>query len=389
MIKVLILVATYLFSMNAMSDGLLRTTNLKSYCGQYDRQTVIYLDQGIISKKDPNWFKDILNKLKFLPGEQVQVVTINHGGSVVEEAWSGCYPALTEERYQKEKAQEGFTSLVTGGVDDKLKNDQKMFSKWLKQGLAAPLARTQHSDVPRYTESSFPIKKLVEALYYDAPRLDLKNGISRVILFSDMVEKSELVGDYSNSAEDTAKKVKKRYPAFFNHADFFVYGIKYTNDDSRINSWLEEFWRTYLGNSGAYIKSYSTQLVVPKAISSLKVHSYSGMITGKDGDKYSVQLRLGYDQSGLLAHSVYALDNEGYYLPLRGDFKCKGNNCVLTSVIESSNTEFFEKGYVLELKGSNKELSGIVGSKDPNVVDDRGNIYRYNVSLKLDSSLKL
>ena len=187
MIKVLILVATYLFSMNAMSDGLLRTTNLKSYCGQYDRQTVIYLDQGIISKKDPNWFKDILNKLKFLPGEQVQVVTINHGGSVVEEAWSGCYPALTEERYQKEKAQEGFTSLVTGGVDDKLKNDQKMFSKWLKQGLAAPLARTQHSDVPRYTESSFPIKKLVEALYYDAPRLDLKNGISRVILFSDMV----------------------------------------------------------------------------------------------------------------------------------------------------------------------------------------------------------
>ena len=53
MIKVLILVATYLFSMNAMSDGLLRTTNLKSYCGQYDRQTVIYLDQGIISKKDP------------------------------------------------------------------------------------------------------------------------------------------------------------------------------------------------------------------------------------------------------------------------------------------------------------------------------------------------
>ena len=111
----------------ANADGLLRTTNLDKYCQNDpgDRQTVIYLDQNIIASKDPNWYKDLINKVEYRPGEKVQFVNINSGGSTVELIWETCHPSVSPERLKKMKASEGFGALFTGGITDNLANDNK------------------------------------------------------------------------------------------------------------------------------------------------------------------------------------------------------------------------------------------------------------------------
>ncbi len=384
-----ILTSLLLLPSLAQADGLLRTTNLKSYCAQQgvQRQTVIYLDQGIIAKTDSNWYRDIINKTKFFPGERLQVVTIKDGGGVVEEAWDSCYPAYTEAEYKKRKANEGFGSLLTGGVDDKLKGDLKSFNKWFKQALAHPLAQTRHESTPNYSAGKFPQKKLVEALYYDSARMDLTNAVSRVIIFSDMMENSDLLQHDDFEPSKAADAAAKRFPTFLNHASIYVYGINYTNNQTRLNNQLEAFWKRYLLQSGAHVKNYSTQLVLPKKNQLFTAQSYTGHLTQSDGRKLSTSMRLAYTPDRKLIHSVFTIGD--YYMPISGDFYCSGANCELTAAVTYSNFDAFRKGDALQLSGSLKALAGKVGAKDDSVIDEKGSIYRFNVEYLKDRNLSL
>ena len=296
MLKKLSVLLFFTILSSEVSADLLRTTDLKKYCSQegVKRQTILYLDQGIIAKKDPNWYKDILNKTKFFPGERLQVVTIKTGGTKIEQAWDTCYPTYTANIYDALKSKEGFGSMFTGGVDENLANDLKSFNKSFTQALAHPLRDTKHDMPPSYSKGNFPGKKLVEALYYDAKRLDLENGISRVIIFSDMIEQSDLI-EHSNFDPSTAvDKIAKRFPLFLNPASFYIYGVNYTNEDTSLNQKMESFWNAFLLKSGAVVEHYGTQLVLPKNNQLFSAHSYQGKLTQSDGKKLASKLRLAF-----------------------------------------------------------------------------------------------
>lgn len=387
--KLIILSCALLMSSASYADGLLRTTNLKAYCGQagVQRQTVIYLDQGIIAKKDANWFRDIINKTKFFPGERLQVVTIKDGGGVVEEAWDSCYPSFTPAEYKKRKENDGFGSVFTGGVDDKLKGDLKSFNKWYKQALAHPLAQTRHETMPQFGKGNFPKKKLVEALYYDSARMDLTNAVSRVIIFSDMVENSEVLNHANFKPEAAADAAAKRFPTFFNHASVYIYGINYTNNETELNNKLETFWKRYLLQSGAHVKNYSTQLVLPKKNQMFVAQSYSGNLKQSDGRLLATSLRLAFTPDRKLIHSVFTIGD--YYMPITGDFFCSGQNCQLKAAVSGSNFKAFQKGDAMTLSGSLDKMTGKVGAKDDSVIDEKGSIYRFDVEYNKDRNLSL
>ena len=388
-VLLLALPVAVLLSSNAFADGLLRTTNLKAYCGQagVQRQTVIYLDQGIIAKKDANWFRDIINKTKFFAGERLQVVTIKDGGGVVEEAWDSCYPAFTPAEYAKRKKNDGFGSVFTGGVDDKLKGDLKSFNKWFKQALAHPLAKTRHDNTPSFSAGNFPQKKLVEALYYDSARMDLTNGVSRVIIFSDMVENSDLFSHKNFNPQQAADAAAKRFPTFFNHASVYAYGINYTNNQTELNGKLETFWKRYLLQSGAHVKNYSTQLVLPKKNQLFVAQSYTGKLKQSDGRMLATSLRVAFTPDRKLIHSVFTIGD--YYMPISGDFFCSGQNCELKATVTNANFKAFQKGDALTLAGSLEKLSGKVGAKDDSVIDEKGSLYRFDVQYSKDRNLSL
>ncbi|MFT6835379.1 MAG: hypothetical protein ACJA0H_001417 [Francisellaceae bacterium] len=386
--KIIIMVLV-LISTHAYADGLLRTTDLKKYCGQdgIERQTVIYLDQGIIAKKDPNWYKDILNKTKFLAGERIQVVTINAGGSTVEQAWDSCFPSYTSKKYNTIKEEEGLGSLFTGGIDDNLKNDKSSFSKWFKQALAHPLAGSKHDTAPNFSSRGFPSKKLVEALYYDSNRMNLKNGITRVIIFSDMIEKSDLVDHAIFKPLEKAKEISKRFPMFLNHASIYVYGINYTNNNTALNEKMQAFWEQYLLSSGANIEQYGTQLVLPRVDSTFEAYSYTGRLTQSDGKKLATKIRIAYTPDGALIHSWITIGD--YFMPIKGTLNCSGQDCKVTATITNSTFDGFAKNDILQLQGTHKELKGKIGAKDDSIIDEQGKIYRFDVEYVQDLNLAL
>jgi len=386
--RFIIALLVFLFASTVEADGLIRTTDLKKYCGQegINRQTVIYLDQSIIAKKDPNWFRDILNKAKFLPGERVQIVTIKDGSSTVEQAWDACYPAYTPENYSVLKKDEGFGSVFTGGIDDAIKNDNKAFTMRLQQALAHPLQETRHEQAPKY-KSEFPRKKLVEAFYYDSKRLDLKSGIARVIVFSDMIENSDLVKHALFDPVKDSVSVSNRFPVFFNHASFYIYGINYTNSDTALNEKMERFWRQYFIKSGAEISHYGTQLVLPRDDGMFSAKSYKGKLTQSDGKRLATSMRLAYLPNGDLIHSWLAVGDN--FMTLSGNMSCSGQNCEVEAKIKESGFEYFKPNDVVKLSGTLSEMRGQIGARDDSVIDEKGKIYRFDIEFGQDSILSM
>lgn len=364
---------------------IIETNDLKRYCNQdgVHRQTVLYLDQGIISKTDALWYRDIVNKLKFLPGEKVQVVTIKSGGPEVELAWEACFPNYTSETYKKLKEKSGFVNLFTGDVDDKLESDQGFFHKNFQSALAHPLIGTKHDTKPRFTLDTFPTKKLVEALYYDAKRMEFENGVSRVVMFSDMIEKSNLLNHSKLNPQKIAEQVSERFPMFLSHASFSIYGINYTHSESDLNAKMERFWRRYLLKSGANIEHYGSQLVLHKNNNVFELDTYSGYLVQSDGRKVAAKMRLGYFGTGELTNSVLILGDE--YLPLSGSINTSGKNVEIKASIKDSTFTGFAKKDVLNLTGTPSELKGVIGARDDRTVDEKGEVYRFSIQLSKES----
>ncbi|GGN29201.1 MULTISPECIES: hypothetical protein [Marinomonas] len=379
--KLLIISTLTTLSSIAMAEGLLRTTNLDKYCEiePGSRQTVIYLDQNIIASKDPNWYKDILNKVKYRPGEKIQFVNINNGGSTVELIWETCYPSFTQERLKQLKENEGFGSLFTGGVADNLSNDQKFFDKQVIKALSYPLQKTRHETAPNFSSSSFPRKKLIEAFYYDSKRLNVDDIFSRVIIFSDMIENSELFKLDSFNPLEAAKSVAKRYPTFLNYSSFQIYGINYTNSETKINENIRDFWSQYFLLSGAYVEQYGAQLAVEENTIDWSFYKYKGYVQ-VNGIKGASAFRMIIGDDGKIRHGW--LEIADMYLPVSGEVKCSGQNCIVDAdILASSNQDAFRKKDVLKIEGTLKSLKGYVGGKDESVIDSQGNPYQHPINL--------
>lgn len=376
--------STLLFSGLSQAQ-IIETNDLKRYCNQdgVHRQTVLYLDQSIISKTDALWYRDIVNKLKFLPGEKVQVVTVKSGGPEVELAWEACYPSYTPVTYKKLKEKTGLINLFTGDVDDKLKSDQGFFNKNFQSALAHPLIGTKHDTKPRFTKDTFPMKKLVEALYYDAKRMEFEKGVSRVVMFSDMIEKSNLLDHNRFEPHKSAEQVSERFPMFLSYASFSIYGINYTHGESDLNAKMERFWRQYLLKSGASIAHYGSQLVLHKNTDMFELDAYDGYLVQSDGRKVAAKMRLGYFDNGELTNSVLTLGDE--YLPLAGSISTSGKNVEVKASITDSTFKGFEKKDVLNLKGSPSMLKGVIGARDDRTVDEKGEVYRFSIELTKES----
>ncbi|WP_435274946.1 hypothetical protein ACMAZF_17115 [Psychrobium sp. nBUS_13] len=376
-----IIIAAALFPALASANTLLKTTNLDKYCqtNPGDRQTVIYLDQNIIASKDPNWYKDIVNKVDYRPGEKIQFVNINNGGSTVELIWETCHPSFTAEQYKKARANEGMGSIFMGGIDDTLKEDKKFFKKQFMRALAHPLQKTRHEMAPSYSKADFPRKKLVEAIYYDAKRLDIDDVFSRVIVFSDMIENSELFNLTTFDPMEAAKSVAKRYPMFLNYANFQIYGINYTNSETKINENIRDFWKQYLLLSGAYVEQYGAQLAVEEDSKTWQFSKYKGHVT-VGNVKGASEFRFVIGDDNKLRHGW--LEIADLYLPVTGEIRCSGKNCSIDAeILASSNRDAFRKKDVLRIKGTNSKYKGYVGGKDESVIDAQGNTYQHSISL--------
>ena len=365
--------------------------SLNSFCKTPSpRQTLIYLDQSIIATKDEDWFKDIRNKLKFLPSERIQVLMISSEDSRVKDVWSVCYPSMSKKQYEQEKENQG---LFETSVDKKIADAKSLYNKYLNSALAAPLAKTKLEHKPNFESHSFPSKSLVEAIYYDSGRFDLSNGITRVVIFSDMVENSEYASPINLTEVNSlklAQETAERYPMELNNAQFFVYGIGYSHGNSSLNLNLQKYWENLLIDSGAYLASFHSQLNLPKTSSlSFSPYSYTGVMMQANGTKVATDLRLGFAENGVLTNSWFGVLDDRY--PLKGGYVCKQNQCTVNAeIIFSGDPEkhMFRKKDIITLTGELNKLKGTIGAKDDLTRTGDGSKFSMVVLFEQDNSMR-
>ncbi|MDP2488239.1 hypothetical protein [Vibrio splendidus] len=386
--KINLLASLLMLSFAGTSQGaLIKTADLNKYCNyeKSQRQTIVYLDQNSIGKNDRDWFRDIINKLDYLPSEKLSIVQINDA-SRVEELFSSCYPKISDATYKKLLENKGFLDADPKKV---LADDQKLFKGRIFGAFSKVMESSEHATKPNFDSQSLPKKSIVEALYYDASRTELVNGLSRVIIYSDMLENSTT---YSSNKKPipAAVATAERFPVSYSNASIYAYGVGTTTKGTDGRS-LEVFWKNYFNLAGANLVSFQQQLPPKSNAIRSDVRSYKGVMD-LDGRNIALSLRLSKKQgqsSGTLTSSFFAIKDDLY--PLKGTFSCKNNQCKISAKLAFTapiETFSFQKDDVLALTGSfDGKLKGIIGSEDDTTTTETGDKFQYNVIFDADSTL--
>ena len=363
---------------------------LQSFCNEPSpRQTLLYLDQGIIGKTDTDWYRDLQNKLKFLPSERIKVMMFSSEDSRVKDIWSTCYPSYTAKVYQEKKDNAG---PFSAGPDKLLKEAGKLYNNLFIKALAVPVEKTVLPEKPHYEVGEFPKKSILEAIYYDSGRFDLDNGTTRVVVFSDMVENSSHAAPDSlqdiENAKTLAREAADRYPLDLNNAQFYVYGVGYSHKSSILNRQLKTFWSYWLNRSGAYLQSFETQLNMPKREVGFDPVSYVGALEQLNGVKIATNLRLGFSENGKLANSWIGIRNMRF--PIDGSYNRKGSKYSLKAkvVFGDEDYQLFLEDDVLLIAGSMDELKGTIGAEDDSTRTPDGKKFSLKVAFDRDAQLQ-
>lgn len=361
---------------------------LDTFCeNETTRQTLIYIDQSLVSASDSDWFRDIQQKITFIPSENISYRLIDMKNSRVKEIWSTCHPSLTSEALVAEREND---NIFSRGIDRKISDAASAFTQYQNQALAFALSDNNQQQKPNYKTSDLPKKSIIEALYNDSSIYRLEGKITRVILFSDMVENSKVAAPSKLGNTEVnyalARAAATRYPVNFNNAEFFVYGVGYTHNDSSLDNSLRSFWEMWLNKANAKLSSFDHQLNIPDTGHTLKANSYRGTIIMTDGVKVAARLRLVFSETGKLTNSWLGVKD--FHYPLEGDSICAKNSCQIRAKISFSDKEdmLLNVGDVVLLEGL-KSLSGSVGSEDDLQLTSDGSRFSLPLSFTKDQQL--
>lgn len=382
---VLSVMALYLTA-STVNAALIKTADLGKYCA-YEvspRQTIIYLDQSIIGSKDKDWYRDLISKIDYLPSERLTIAKINDQ-SRVEELYTGCYPAVSAKTMKRLMDNKGIFDTNPNAV---LKDDQKAFRSAMFRAFGDPVKNAKTEQIPRFNVKELPSKNLVEALYYDASRTELVNGVPRIFIFSDMAEQSK---HYKGQGDGiiAAKKASERFPVSFNNATINAYGVSSTFDNSDYTESYLKFWKAFFNASNADLISYQRQLPSKERAVPFTPISYKGVMNFNDRD-IAVNIRLEIPvgvTSGSLNNAYFAMQDDMF--PLKGHFECSGKKCsIQTTITYPDSSSTFKRGDVINLKGALLgNMTGTIGSIDDSTTTDTGEKFEYSLVFKANKQL--
>jgi hypothetical protein len=254
------------------------------------------------------------------------------------------------------------SEIFTGTPLDQMKQAREQFERGFRVALSSFIANGRPAGLIPVQAGSLVEKSIAEALFYDEKRFSSENGVTRLIIFSDMLQHSPSVTPAK--AQDAASlgvDAAKRYSMKFNLAEVHVFGIGSslpTGDP--LNRKMEAFWRAFLMVNGAYLEQFSNTLSLGDA-RDVTVNRWRGALAV--GDLHSeVSLRIMTDESNALINSWMIINNTGA-LPLEGKGRCGDAGCDVTAKLRADVGQF-KKGDVLLLRGSAKDIKGSL--KDPN-----------------------
>ena len=333
------------------------------------RQTLIYIDNQVLVKGDSQWAKDLLAKLSanLMPSEPVTLVEMSPISGEMQELWQGCYPNYTSAELEKIKKESN--SFFGSDPIKQLKNQQAFFRKQLGDALGKLLiAKGRNSAEIKINDDEPPKKQIIRAFSNDGARFDSTHGAIRVIIYSDMIENSDL----GSSLNEKTVGSDKTLSLDFKNAVFYVYGVGVTLSSQGIaTDRIKSYWKDILDASTGHLIGFGSNLIIPTTVP-LSIHSYDiEVIVDKKNDIRNGKMQFFVDHEGHLQDSFISIANKVQSIIQDGSFLCKDTKCTLSANTKNSVITT-EGNNEIKLTGSIEHQSGslqIPNAKLPNGKD--------------------
>lgn len=350
--------------------------DIREYCNVKSlRQTLIYIDDQALAKGETEWALQLINKTmaNLMPSEPVALVKLETETGTAQERWKACYPDIPDSELEKRKQSAGiFERLTTADPAKQLKEQQGLF----KAQMAGALEKLLAENSTKANAAKLPVKKqIVRALENDLARFDARNGAIRVIVYSDMLENSDL-SNSSTAKVNEGKALAEARKLNFQNAVFHVFGVGKVASNA---DHLKVFWESLIeGGSGSLADMGSELVLTAKAPDLFKIYDVEIEITKEDVRRG--KLRLFIDNDGKLQESVLTLGTKQRSLLDDGELLCRQDKCEFEArarrplVVAEGKEE-------IKLSGSPQNLIGKLQIPGTKLSDGTDAVFDMNIKL--------
>jgi hypothetical protein len=210
----------------------------------------------------------------------------------------------------------------------------------------------------------------------DGARFDSAHGAIRVLIYSDMVENSDLGSSLKPKAESAAANLALD----FKNAVFYVYGAGSTlSGQGAITDGIKSYWETLFNSAEGHLLGFGPNLIVASNVP-LTLQTYTVEISINDKDVRRGKMQLFIDREGHLQDGFITVAIKRQSVLQEGSFTCQDASCTLsarapTSVITAQGSA------ELKLTGTLDSLKGTIQIPDAKLPDGRDAIFDMTAKL--------
>lgn len=340
------------------------------------RRTLLYVDKQALSLSpdEQEWFGAVNQMLQqtMTTAEPLDIVVLDSAAGIAKAHGSTlCYPII-EERYHERFASAGISGLLTNDLIDQLPDLRKEIAVQMQDQVGpgyagAPQKRSQS------TAENIGERHLLRALQSDSARFgsDLP---TRVIVYSDMIENSDLVELDTILSGDDEQNLKLATGAIddlprldFQGAMVYGFGTAAALKDPAAADTLNGFMQQIVYLANGYPGGFSRELAIP-AVRPDSVAHYDMEVT-VEGRAFKGRMQLMAGDDGRLTDSFLDLgtDNRSAHFKSGRLICSQDDSCQLEGKLATAL--LFEDPEHVFLEGSQNELSGHLGFRNDRLAD--------------------
>lgn len=294
-----------------------------SFCRSRNiRETVVYVDDSMLVSGQDEWFRKLYSKLAatLVPGERTTLVELSPLTGQSTERWSGCWPAYT--RAERDKLA-GQMHLFSADPLETIKEQQGLFAR----GIGVALRQIENAH-PRTAQQAAvnvedpPRKSILRALASDESRYANSQATIRAIMYSDLVENSDL-GLSLKPVAGMPVNCGARLGTYLRRSVFYIFGAGVNNEQGGAEQdAIRAFWNEALHSMAANVAGIGSDLTVPNEVPT-SAKNYDLLL--KDGTQTLVgRLALLVDDDGVLVDSWLGIVRLRT-AAISGTYKCIGS----------------------------------------------------------------
>src|SRR5262245_23754382 len=122
------------------------------------------------------------------------VVRLKTGSAEATQLFKQCYPGYSEDELKKLRAAVGtFQKIFVEDPGKVVEEARRTFGATLNNAFERIFKEGAPEGTPKVNPEHPPVKALAESLFYDEQRFSLRNGVSRIVIYSNMLQNSDQI----------------------------------------------------------------------------------------------------------------------------------------------------------------------------------------------------